>query len=213
MYILCISICVSICISILIISHIRFKSKQKRLYSQLKSEYLGKILVEINNETFQQRENLEKLLLELSKTKSNIESSKQELASLYENIAIVTQQNQELKETLYNSIEKEAKQYKEQVRYLMILQIESEEEKRRKTMEDDLNNFKICCDEQKQKLILDKERIIEEIENYKKIQDTINESILREREIKEQQNFFKINLSEDSVNDIELLQSIRKNLK
>lgn len=80
-------------------------------------------------------------------------------------------------------------------------------------MEDDLNNFKICCDEQKQKLILDKERIIEEIENYKKIQDTINESILREREIKEQQNFFKINLSEDSVNDIELLQSIRKNLK
>lgn len=51
------------------------------------------------------------------------------------------------------------------------------------------------------------------IDNYKNTQDAITESLKREVAIKEQENFYKIQLSEDSYNDILLLRELTKQLQ
>lgn len=50
------------------------------------------------------------------------------------------------------------------------------------------------------------------IEDYKKKQQAINEAILRQRELEEKQDFYRVCLSQESIEDIILLQEVRKKL-
>ena len=52
-----------------------------------------------------------------------------------------------------------------------------------------------------------------EIKDYTSKQTAINEAIMRQREIDEQIDFYRVCLSDDSVSDIILLRGIRQNLK
>lgn len=51
------------------------------------------------------------------------------------------------------------------------------------------------------------------IEDYKKKQQVINEEILRRRQVEEQQDFYRIELSESAIQDMQILLGIRQNLK
>ena len=51
-----------------------------------------------------------------------------------------------------------------------------------------------------------------ELEDYRKKQQAVNEAILRQRAIDEQQDFYRVNLSEFAIEDIKLLQEIRQKL-
>ena len=51
-----------------------------------------------------------------------------------------------------------------------------------------------------------------ELDDYKKKQQAINEAILRQRAIDEQQDFYRVNLSEFAIEDIKILQEIRQKL-
>ena len=51
------------------------------------------------------------------------------------------------------------------------------------------------------------------IDEYSAKQAAINEAIMRQRAIEEQQDFYRICISEDASADISLLRDIRKNLK
>lgn len=51
------------------------------------------------------------------------------------------------------------------------------------------------------------------IEEYGAKQAAINEAIMRQRAIEEQQDFYRVCISEDAIADISLLKDIRKNLK
>jgi hypothetical protein len=44
-----------------------------------------------------------------------------------------------------------------------------------------------------------------ELDDYKKKQEAINEAILRQRELEEKQDFYRVCLSNDTVEDISLL--------
>jgi hypothetical protein len=48
-------------------------------------------------------------------------------------------------------------------------------------------------------------RVIAELDDYKKKQQAVNEAILRQRAIDEQQDFYRVNLSEFAIEDIKLL--------
>ena len=50
------------------------------------------------------------------------------------------------------------------------------------------------------------------LEDYRKKQQVINEAILRQREIDERQDFYRVALSEYTIEDIKLLQEIRQKL-
>ena len=51
------------------------------------------------------------------------------------------------------------------------------------------------------------------IEDFKKKQQVINEEILRRRQVEEQQDFYRIELSESAIQDMQILLGIRQNLK
>ena len=51
-----------------------------------------------------------------------------------------------------------------------------------------------------------------ELENYRQKRDAVNAEILRQRAIDEKQDFYRINLDQSSIDDIQVLNSIRKNL-
>ena len=57
------------------------------------------------------------------------------------------------------------------------------------------------------------QEITNEIETYSAKQAAINEAILRQRAIDEQQDFYRVCLAPEAANDVEVLNTARKNLK
>ena len=57
------------------------------------------------------------------------------------------------------------------------------------------------------------EEIKNELEDYRLRRAAINEAILREKEIQEKETFFKLNISNNDIEDIEVLKTIEPKLK
>ena len=68
------------------------------------------------------------------------------------------------------------------------------------------------CNEQKEQKQAELDKVIANLNDFKQKQDVINEEILRRRQVEEQQDFFRINLDETSIRDIQILMSIREKL-
>ena len=64
-----------------------------------------------------------------------------------------------------------------------------------------------------QDLQLELERIKAELEEYKKKQQAVNEAILRQRELDEKQDFYRVKLTDEAKQDIKYLVSIIDNIK
>ena len=83
--------------------------------------------------------------------------------------------------------------------------------------ETELNNqlfqFKEKIEEDKKEALDILNSILEELEDYRKKREVINEAILREKELKEKETFYKINISENDIEDIEVLKTIEYKLK
>ena len=56
-------------------------------------------------------------------------------------------------------------------------------------------------------------KIKEELEDYRLRRATVNEAILREKEIQEKETFYKINITQNDIEDIEILKTIESKLK
>ena len=54
--------------------------------------------------------------------------------------------------------------------------------------------------------------VILELDEYKKKQQAVNEAILRQRAIDEQQDFYRVCLSQNAIEDIQILQEVRQKL-
>ena len=72
--------------------------------------------------------------------------------------------------------------------------------------------FQNMCNEQKEQKQAELDKVIANLNDFKQKQDVINEEILRRRQVEEQQDFFRINLDETSIRDIQILMSIREKL-
>lgn len=57
------------------------------------------------------------------------------------------------------------------------------------------------------------DKLLALLEEYRIKQDTINQEILRRRELEEKHDFYRVCLSEEAISDINLLQVTRQNLK
>lgn len=55
--------------------------------------------------------------------------------------------------------------------------------------------------------------ILEELDDYRRRRAAVNEAILREKELKEKETFYKLNISENDIEDIEVLKTIEPKLK
>lgn len=83
-----------------------------------------------------------------------------------------------------------------------------------------LEETKLILEEYNEQINKDKENkaneltiIMKELEDYRKRRDVVNENIRREKEIREKENFYKINISNNDIEDIQLLKTVEPNLK
>ena len=65
-----------------------------------------------------------------------------------------------------------------------------------------------CTQEKEQELA----EVMALLDDYKKKQQVINEAILRQRAIDEQQDFYRVCLSQETIEDVQILQNVRQKL-
>lgn len=90
--------------------------------------------------------------------------------------------------------------------------LETETQARRVQEEAILKQFLEGLAQCKQDVEAELERVKAELADYKQKQQVINEAILRQRAIEEKQDFYRVCLSENTIDDIKLLQEIRQKL-
>ncbi len=118
---------------------------------------------------------------------------------------------------------KTAQELTEQIQYridaqneIVALKVKDFEEKEQQRVAAELalktHELTIQYDEKLFDLNKEYTELLEIVEDYRDKRNAINEEIKRKRELEEQQDFYRINLDEDSIEDISTLNGIREKL-
>ena len=155
----------------------------------------------------------EKYIEELDRNFSDARQVRQEqLLSLDKEIENKKEFNNsllEIREKELNSLMEEKKKTKE-------LQIEKEIEEWAESAQEAANEFQRGYRAQLQLItdaaIGDMQAALKTLEEYKEKRDAINQEILRSRALEEKQDFYRIQLDENSIRDIQILEEIKPRL-
>jgi predicted GIY-YIG superfamily endonuclease len=155
----------------------------------------------------------EKYIEELERNFSDARQVRQEqLLSLDKEIENKKEFNNsllEIREKELNSLMEEKKKTKE-------LQIEKEIEEWAESAQEAANEFQRGYRAQLQLItdaaIGDMQAALKTLEEYKEKRDAINQEILRSRALEEKQDFYRIQLDENSIRDIQILEEIKPRL-
>ena len=218
------------------------KAKIKKIAKELEKENEKKFEDEKQKLYNREVESLEKSLqLKQEELQETYKQKEEEAAKLYnENIEIVSLKIKNLKdkeadlkkqkELLENLLEakktefdKELEKYKEIEVILIKEQIRNEKMALRKDMEEEISKDRVAAlskfEEEMVTLAARKasvedecKKIEIELNDYKEKQTAISEAILRQRAIDEQQDFYKVSLSEKTIHDVKILNSIKNEL-
>ena len=93
------------------------------------------------------------------------------------------------------------------------LQLAKEMNERRTQAEHEHSAYLTNIKNQQETAEVELAKIKTEVDNFQAKQETINQEILRRRELEERSDFYRVCLSEEAIADISLLQEVRKNLK
>ena len=186
------------------IEEVYLKENSERLNKQLQNE---KQIVEDN------------LLLQIDKLTQERESLNNEIATEREAFATLV--------TYHRQAEREFQERKEE----RLASVDALVEEKKKTVSVEVKAFHESEGAKQQKWAdailagywehlaqLTKEKedelhsVTTELDEYKKKQQAVNEAILRQRQLNEQQDFYRVCLSEFAIEDIKLLQEIRQKL-
>ena len=110
-------------------------------------------------------------------------------------------------------IEVQLEELKQQKIKNLELQLAKEMNDRREQVEADYIVYLMNIREQQKAAEGELSKIKAEVENFRIKQETINQEILRRRELEEQTDFYRVCLSNEAIADINLLQITRQNLK
>lgn len=189
----------------------------KTIYSikykkKVKEEIQTKILKECNNLIQKQKIETEKL----NQIKQDILVEETKLSEKIENSSIIYKIKEE---EFQNNYERNIEKYQEKIKKLkenQIIQIDEEikdwarsAQEVATTIRD--NQIKEFNDEIEQKK-KEKEILENEINDFRIKREAINQEILRSRAMEEKQDFYKIQIDERSIADINVLNSVRKEL-
>ena len=118
----------------------------------------------------------------------------------------------ELKDFGQRQVDEKIKDY-EQLRLTQINHsLELEEQRKRELLQRQLDDFIASAAETKKSVNDEIEELRSLLEDYKSKRDLINQAIVHEKEIHEQQDFYRIVLNESDKEDIQLLNTIEMRL-
>lgn len=213
-------IIISLCLFLWVVYDIYKEYKIKKKYGSLEAQYKGWFEKE--------KENIDKQL----------EEKRAELQNQEKQIDTIIQKEQELiqekldkfKNLEYNKINIEIQDFKNKKEQEILEQINNLSSQKQQEINDLFLKSNLEYKEQKEKLRLDllhqkeenlkyinnllenKQTLISEIEDYEQKRKAINEAVLREKEIQEKEDFYKIKISESDLDDILILKDIEKKI-
>ena len=213
-------IIISLCLFLWVIDDIYKEYKIKKKYGSLEAKYKSWFEKE--------KENIDKQL----------EEKRAELQNQEKQIDTIIQKEQELiqekldkfKNLGYNKINIEIQDFKNKKEQEILEQINNLSSQKQQEINDLFWKSNLEYQEQKEKLRLDllhqkeenlkyinnllenKQTLISEIEDYEQKRKAINEAVLREKEIQEKEDFYKIKISESDLDDILILKDIEKKI-
>ena len=186
------------------------KKKLEEKYIKRQSQKLQK---EIDNSIAQKQ--LEKLELNAS-----IQGKRNQLSALQDMISTSQQQYSTLQKDLKNfeitgreQVESSLTDFRKKREELIILELSQEMTKRRDQAEMEHFHFLTKIKEQKDEAELELTSIKSQVEDFRAKQETINQEILRRRQLEEQKDFYRVCLSDEAIADVDLLRITRQNLK
>lgn len=168
----------------------RIKNKKKKEYEELEKNFKEK--EEAIKQAFDEKQRIYNESIELTKTIIEEETTKKNL---------ILNQKKEI-------IERELNEIKIEREYQL------QQEFNEKVLEYDklFDEYKQKKSEETQSIEEEYQRVKNELEEYRKKRETINAAILREKELQEKEEFYKINISENDKKDIEIIKTIESRI-
>lgn len=187
---------------------VHLANNKKKTYEELKNKYKDELLRDCAEEL----QNLAKAQRDLTTTTEEAKKAFQHLQEVSKEIDEKEHFNQTLykirEEELNNLIENKKKAELEKVGNEIKEWASSAQDAARLNSTQYQNHLR-DQEAEKEKELND---LCAMIEDYKARRDVINQEILRARAIEEQQDFYRVQLPESSKHDLEILQSIRREL-
>lgn len=212
MYILNIIICI---INLLIfLSFIVFYKKIKRKLKNKIEENLEKNYIKKENELNEKIKRKEEEVNNSLELTTKILEQEEEKRNL-----IISQESEIINKELENYRIKKNNEIETEFIFLN-QNLQKEYDTAKENFQKYLEETKIVLEKYNEQINKDKENkanelniLIKELEDYQKRRDVVNENIRREKEIREKENFYKINISNNDIEDIQLLKTVEPNLK
>lgn len=184
---------------------ILYKNSKDKIYEQEKEiNKLKEYWNEQQKEHFKEleseaRDNYLKQVNDYSLTINNLSS---ELKTLRENL------NNEIK-TGKEQVDKEIQSYSQ----IQKIYLEKDIEKKTQEVQLQLEQYLNSIQQQKSSYEVELNQIKKELEEYHHKRESINNAILRERELEEKEDFYRLQISQDDIEDMELLKSMTSRLR
>lgn len=154
----------------------------------------------------QERSRIERSLVERKQAVEEIiaeaEKRKQEIEKYY----------QELTNNGKEQVEIRVKAHEDLLMTNAKARVADEASRRRNQMEQELAAFFAQCTEKQTQAQIELDRVRDELADFQKKQQVVNEEILRRRQVEEQQDFYRIILDDTAISDMQILLSIREKL-
>ena len=216
---------------VIIIGIVYYKVNRKKLQQQIKEDYLNKNRAEFNKQLQNEKQIVEdNLLLQIASTKNELADVQRNLSQAKEQLTTtvrageetIRQLDQRKKEQLSaiseivnerkQSIDTDIAAYKEVEMCKVRTAIETEANSQQKWADAILAGYWEHLAQTTQEKETELHTVILELDEYRKKQQAVNEAILRQRAIDEQQDFYRVCLSQNAIEDIQILQEVRQKL-
>ena len=200
---------------------ILYNSRKKYLENQYKDDFLKEHAKEFE-ELLQKQKNQydQKFQEEENRFQQQTRLLEERKRSIEETIRTLNEKKKLLEEQYNAQIEHEKEIIKQKLAAYEELEkektnqlLKTQKEEKIAQMSLEVQQHLAQIEDTKHKKLIELNDILTDIEDYKKKQQVINEEILRRRQVEEQQDFYRITLSESAIQDMQILLSIRENLK
>lgn len=184
----------------------KLKKEQKEFLLEYENQYIKKIEEEgrkREEELFKEYENKKELYEnKINSIEESIKLKKELLQSEQDKVDRVLSEQKKV-------IDSKAQIYEES-----LINIAKNTDKiRREKYEEDFNNWLNQKQIEKEQIEKEQLEILAELEDFRRRRAAINEAILREKEIKEKEDFYRIMLTENDLSDMKILEEIAPRMK
>lgn len=213
-------IIISLCLFLWVVYYIYKEYKTKKKYGSLEAQYKSWFEKE--------KENIDK---QLEEKRAELQNQEKQIDTIIQKEKELIQEKlDKFKNLEYNKINIEIQDFKNTKEQEILEQINNLSSQKQQEINDLFLKSHLEYKEEKEKLRLDllhqkeenleyinnllenKQTLISEIEDYEQKRKAINEAVLREKEIQEKEDFYKIKISESDLDDILILKDIEKKI-